>query len=273
VFELRRNRADNADNAVVTELTDPRQIALPLDRFQLSAAQSTLVERATATLAARCMQTYGLKPVVEPGQITQGDTVGNQRRYGPLDAAVAARYGVRPVPQSATQTTPGTVQPSGDQLAVWSGTGPSTFRGRSIPAGGCSQAAQRDLAKSAPAADFSLPTTLSAKAWHDSQTDPMVTAAFTTWQRCMAAAGFAYAKPMDVVNDPRFRTAAPTTQEKQTAVADVACMRQHNVAGVWLAVETAQQVGLIKKNQRALDAIVAVNDAMLSSAQALLGAP
>ncbi|MCW2539250.1 MAG: hypothetical protein JWN95_975 [Frankiales bacterium] len=277
-FELRRNRADHAgkaSNIVVTVLSDPRQITLPLDHYQLSTAQTTLINRATATLAARCMRTFRLTPVIDPGQITDnaGANLGNQRRYGPLDASLAARYGVRPAPQPPARTRPPAAGPSGDQLAVWSGTGPATFGGQPIPAGGCSGAAERDLAHGVPTADFSLPAKLSAQAWHDSRSDPIVTAAFSTWHGCMAGSGFSYTQPMDVVNDPRFRTTAPTAQEKHTAVADVACMRLHNVAGIWLAADSAQQVVLIKKNQRALDAIVAVNHAMLSSAQTLLSTP
>ena len=70
--------------------------------------------------------------------------------------------------------------------------------------------------------------------------------------------GFAYASPMNAVDDTRFSTPKPTRLELRVAEADVTCKRRTNLVGVWLAVESAYQRQIIKQNAKQFDAAKAL---------------
>jgi hypothetical protein len=262
--------ASRTSKLAVHLVTDPRQIVLPLDRYQPTRDQQASVTRAVALLGARCMRRFGLRPVIDPAQAVPAAVVdiGEQRRYGPLDAAQAARYGFHPPPELTAKLS-ATPHASGTQLAVWTGRGPKTVAGRPIPTGGCQAQAQQEVAAGAPAVDPTLPMRLADQSWHQSQNHPQVRAAFDTWSRCMAATGFDYAEPMDAVNDPRFSGPRPTTLEIRTATTDVRCMHRANVVGIWLAAETALQNELITQNGKQLALLKQTTTRMIHAAHAI----
>jgi hypothetical protein len=68
----------------------------------------------------------------------------------------------------------------------------------------------------------------------------------------MKRVGFDYPTPLDVLQDRELLARASSAQ-RATAVADTTCKREHNVVGVWAAVEAAYQRTLIEENQSALD--------------------
>jgi hypothetical protein len=271
VVGVHRTRSSAQTTKLAVQVVgDPRQIVLPLDRYQPTLAQNADVTRAVALLGTRCMRRFGLGPVIDPAQVVSADVVdiGEQRRYGPLDANQAARYGFHPPPALITRQL-ARLHASGIQLAVWTGRGPKTAARQPIPTGGCQAQAQQQLAAGGRATDPTLPMRLADQSWHESQENPEVRAAFAAWSRCMAASGFDYAVPMDAVNDPRSTGPSPTKFEIRVARADVACMHRVNVAGIWLAAETALQQRAVTQHSEQLTAIAAANTAMVRAAQTI----
>jgi hypothetical protein len=93
---------------------------------------------------------------------------------------------------------------------------------------------------------------LATKSWSTSAADSRVRQVFASWSVCMKRAGFDYPTPLDVLQDRELLARASPAQ-RAAAVADTSCKREHNVAGVWAAVEAAYQRTLIEENQSALD--------------------
>ncbi|MFE2327485.1 hypothetical protein ACFXD5_26775 [Streptomyces sp. NPDC059385] len=103
--------------------------------------------------------------------------------------------------------------------------------------------------------------------------DPQVRAVWSKWSDCMNQEGYSYDGPWDANNDRAFATPQPTDKERAVAVADVKCKHKHNVAGVWMAVETAYQKGAVEANAEALEEARKTNETRLRNAADALGRP
>ncbi|WP_088796696.1 MULTISPECIES: hypothetical protein [unclassified Streptomyces] len=94
--------------------------------------------------------------------------------------------------------------------------------------------------------------------------------AFAKWSACMAEKGYTYKKPMDANDDVRF--ADPyhvSSEEKETAKADISCRYQNHVQQTWFDAEVTLQESAIKKNQKALNEVKKANDAAVARASAV----
>ncbi len=114
----------------------------------------------------------------------------------------------------------------------------------------------------------------SAEGYARSEQDARVQDAFDGWSDCMAAAGFQYGDPWEANDDPQWYpsedqtsgTARVTDLQIATATADVQCKQDVNLAGIWLAVETAYQLELIADNEERLGQIKRHRDEVLRAA-------
>jgi hypothetical protein len=103
------------------------------------------------------------------------------------------------------------------------------------------------------------------------QTDPRVLAVNAAWSRCMARRGYHYTSPEQPAshNWP----AKPTKKEAATAVADVTCKQQTNLANTWLTVEAAYQTALIGENIGTLASLQSSFQKALTHVEDLLDSP
>ncbi|MFK0258491.1 hypothetical protein [Streptomyces sp. NPDC090445] len=104
-----------------------------------------------------------------------------------------------------------------------------------------------------------------------SKKDPQVLAVFAKWSHCMKGKGFTYETPLDARNDSRFHAPKVVTQlEISTAVADVACRKEHALERTWFAVEAGLQQQAIKREQPALQALKESNAASVATSSSVL---
>jgi hypothetical protein len=234
----------------IEPMTNTLNLLLPLDQYMLSLSDYRRLAEARGILVRRCMQRLGIdyKTLTRPGP---GLQTRNERRYGITDVDEARRFGYRK-PQPPTAATPPNSVQDPKMFALLFGKSARRYTSRPVPAGGCVGEAHRGLAtgRSAGVEDVAQP--LAMKSWSMSAADPRVRQVFATWSACMKHAGLDYPTPIDVLRDRELRAKSSLAQ-RATAVADTACKREHNIIGVWAAVEAAYQRALIEQNQAALD--------------------
>ncbi|MET9348535.1 hypothetical protein [Streptomyces termitum] len=273
-------------------LEDPSAWTLPLQRFRPTEAQARSIGRAEAKLVGRCMEGFGVawEPQAElPGA---GPRNMMDRRYGIHDPALSARRGYQPDAaeqaryETALRADESRPVPSADAAALLGGTeAPARSsaevspevrggrkNGRPIPPGGCFGQARAVLGSSTRGIT-PLVDRLTFDSYPASLETPEVKAVFARWSACMAEHGHHYATPMDADQDPRFRPnpAGVSQQEIDTALADLACREQHQVARVWFTAERRIQEGYVRDNaaqleadRRSLDRVVRVAEATLA---------
>lgn len=252
---------DEPELGVVSQVTDPRQIALPVDAYVQSRRERARVEEAERLLVEQCMRRFGFSfdlPSVDrdPADLENGDKPNYSGLYGLLDESQAATNGYhahvgpqpRPAELDGNVTQLSEEQLSGeeeaDSLRVGMGY-PSggTFRGQQIPNGGCSGEARRAVAAGAPAFDPLINEAIMADAWPAAESDSRSVAAAAAWSACMAGEGYDYRDPMEANDDSRwYRSDWPTETEIAVAVADVRCKKTTNYVGIRMAVDSAYQL-------------------------------
>jgi hypothetical protein len=256
----------------VARIRSVDQLELPLDAYQLNDEQRRTVRQAIAVLTAECMHRHGLEPVPESLPASgQPKLRPNERRYGLLDAVQAARSGYHvgtgnPTKNSGSSPSSNQSVPSAGQLAVAYGGGPNVIDGRPIPAGGCYGEARRTLSAPVASVDPDSAQQFAQQSFELSRRDSRVGNAFAAWSACMGRSNLVYADPLGVGNDPSFSGPVATSAEKRTATIDVACKQETNVAGVWLAVESAYQQRVLAQNPGQFAAIKSFISTEVSSA-------
>lgn len=236
----------------VLSVGDLRAFRLPLDRYRLSPAQAEMVDRARNQLFSGCMRRFGFD-LAPPAASRQLTVVGNAQRYGVDDEAQAGTHGYHPAtPPPATPVREPRLSAAAE--AVADGSGPRTYRGRRVPAGGCLRQALRQLGRGGPIpAEPGLAERLDLESYvRTSESGPM-RPVFARWSICMGRAGFNYATPREANNDPAWRTPRPSTRELATAVADARCKREVHLVDLWATVETAYQQHQVAQHAEQLE--------------------
>jgi hypothetical protein len=221
----------------VLTVGDLSTFRLPLDSYRLTRAEAATVSLARNHLFVGCMRRFGFHLELPSGGPVP--VVGNDNRYGVHDEGQAGRHGYHPVRPVAQAREP-SLSPAAE--AVADGSGPPSYRGHRVPAGGCLGHALRTLNKGGPVpADPGLAERLALESYvRTSEAGPML-AVFASWSTCMRRAGFDYPDPRRANNDPAFRTRRPTSREVATAVTDARCKREVDLVDRWATVETAYQ--------------------------------
>ncbi|HYT89113.1 MAG TPA: hypothetical protein VEL76_10430 [Gemmataceae bacterium] len=254
----------------IKSLTDTKNLLLPLDEYMLSLDDYRHLAEARGILTRRCMERFGIN-YQAPTRPGTGLQTRNERRYGITDLTEARRYGYRQPQGSKVAPPPSSEQDRDPKVtAILVGEGARAFTSRPVPPGGCAGEAQRRLRASEQSAgveDIAEP--LAMKSWALSADDSRVQQVFDRWAACMKLAGLSYSTPLDVLQD-RALLARLSPAQTTTAVTDAACKKEHNVVGVWVAVEMAYQQALIEADKPALERQRVANTARLQVAAAVV---
>ena len=227
------------------DAADPATWVLPIEGYLPSDSERKQVSQARKAVAGDCMRRFGLTWQPAPDLPRLGPKTLVDWRYGIHDMALAEERGYKPA--AAEQEAYDRAADVG-ALDRTSQTGPDTrvlqggikeVGGRPVPAGGCLGEAERKV--SSHAFDTTLAQTISNEAFAESQRSPEVVKAFKAWSTCMKASGFAYERPLDASDDPRFGSQEVTPLEIRTATADISCRDRSDVAKVWFDAEVVIQ--------------------------------
>lgn len=229
-------------------------ISLPLDRYLLAPADVQRLDRANRILLRRCAGRFGYDTPPPGPERALPRSIG-ERRYGVSDPGQAAAYGYRLSAGDDGSPPAGTALPDGDSelLAVLTGDGRRSVRGRTVPEGGCHGEAGRRLGAAPAGTDMMLAQRLAMDSYALSRRDERVVGVVRAWSGCMRDKGFDYPGPMEAAADERFRGAAVTAAEIATASADVACKHRTNLLGTWVAVEAGYQRPRVAAHRDALE--------------------
>ncbi|MCQ8773734.1 hypothetical protein [Streptomyces telluris] len=271
------------------EMTSAASHALPIDPYLLTHDQADRLESAQRTLVERCMRRFGVAYRPAAPATPFRPKTRTQYRYGVTDPSAAARYGFAPpgsprvppappAPPPSLSAEAGIVLAGTDDPKVKPGSaaakGGQRVNGRTVPAGGCTGEARSALrADNAEAGgDAPVADRINSGSFERSQRDPRVVRVFAQWASCMKKRGFAsYDDPLKAGADAAWRTPEPSAEERETAAADAWCKGEHNVVGVWFAVDAAYQRQEIDRNAEALSAVKAELAARQELAGAALG--
>ncbi|MFJ8040307.1 hypothetical protein ACIRBX_07320 [Kitasatospora sp. NPDC096147] len=266
----------------VATITEPGQIALPIDDYLVTTAQVRQIVKAQDLLAAECLRGYGLtgRPTVLVG--LEDMVAGRLTRslvYGYFDVANAGSKGYAAV-RNATPPPPGAPldEATADRNHIaLTGADPrtgqpvTTLDGKPVPAGGCQQKSREALGGATPNPDTGDLPEGGPKV---PAGDPRLVDAFAKWSACMKEKGFEYKDPGAAIGDPAWQqqTAQPSPQEIATASADIACKLAHNTVGIAVAVQTAYAKRYVEANAAKLTAYKQRTDDMLRKAAELTAA-
>jgi hypothetical protein len=252
VHASRRGSGGEAATRAIAMVVTPDQIVLPLDAYLDTGRGSLTVSKALALLTDDCLRRHGLHALPPASVAGRSRLALNERRYGLLNPDQAKAFGyhlTRPAPSAKADA----VRPTADQLDFAYGTGGNVIAGQRVPAGGCYGEASRSLNGDARAVDFDIPKILSLETFQRSRQDARVGKAFETWSACMRRSGFSYPDPFTAAST--FKADKATEQEIRVGTADVACNRETNLAGVWLAVESELQRSALSQHPAEFAAI------------------
>jgi hypothetical protein len=248
-------------------------LELPLEAYNWTDDEERTRRQGEDLLAAECMRGFGFD--LEPRPPYRGDkALRDANRYGVTDLDTASRFGYRIDPADRGPRPPEENYSPAESLVLF---GPPdgqdsgrTAGGKSVPQGGCWGKALRDLAAQGPKVHpdkEEFASQLAVFTYQESQKDSRVKQVFAKWSDCMKGKGYTYKGPMDPVEDPSFKdSTSASRREIQVAEADVECKREHNVIGVWYAVEVAYQERAIEQNQQQLDTLKQRKEAVLKAA-------
>jgi hypothetical protein len=257
-----------------------QSISLPLNSYaDVSGLQQTVLEEAQSLLTQKCMADRGFvynNPAtpVEEQALLQTIEYG----YGITSLSDATSFGYsQPVGAGSTQVGGvfiGGFSPFGELknksalTVALLGFAPGVRIGPHEP--GCLNLADNELYRPGGSQPDPVPAIAQeSNVW--TQTDRRVRAVNAAWSRCMAKRGYHYTSPLqpDEHNWPK----TPTKAETATAVADVTCKQQTNLANTWLTVEAAYQTALIGQNIGTLASLQASFQSALSRVETLLASP
>jgi hypothetical protein len=233
-------------------------IVLPLDAFTTARAARRTTSTAVSLLGRACMKGLGLDWPVPDRTPPAAEERDNARRYGLVDAAHARSHGYhRPPAEAAYTARVSAVSRTISDATLQAWTGDVARVGRAaVPAGGCAQEARRRLGAPPAGIADNLVDGLKQASMTQSAQDPQVGTALGRWSACMRAKGFTYNRPAQA--ERRYagtgaEVTAPAQAEVATAVADVSCNHESDLAGIWLRVETALQRRVVQEKATELE--------------------
>ncbi|MFE2041972.1 hypothetical protein ACFXAZ_13775 [Streptomyces sp. NPDC059477] len=272
-------------------ITDANDRSMPLDTYLLNPEQRETLDNAYAALVSDCMARFGFDysvPQAEEQDSGDAPTTRTDGRFGLQSAEQAEQWGYHPVGgvteeddspwvdegQKLTAEMQ-TAERGSDDPKEKFGPGGQVINGETVPDQGCVGEARKKLTGSVDGSvgDPQTSTDLKLDTLVKAQQDSRTRAVFAKWSTCMKGKGFDYADPLKAGDDEQWAgTPQPTRQEIQVATADQECRAEHNVVGVWFAVDYAYQEQAVEQNAEALNEAKADIDAMLkASADELAG--
>jgi hypothetical protein len=274
-------------------LTSASQVRLPLDSFQPTFAQQTLVGNAVTKLADRCLSQRGFSAgPAFLGHVDNPISAVDMSAVQWLTVQAAEKYGFnQPLPAAVRQYSQ-TEWAAGGVFALKPAVRKAFYQG------GCLSQAATQVAKgigSAVALGGSpqqapgyttyyelawpgLPMQLEEEAVNETEADPHAAAVTSAWRSCMQQEGYKYASPADALADPRWASGTVAANalsanrglQVKVAVADARCQESVNFAGIRLALLTAYQERLIKAYTRQLHEYEAQFSTLVANARLIL---
>ncbi|GII33787.1 hypothetical protein [Planotetraspora mira] len=261
-------------------------LALPLDAYDLPAADREVVDKARFLMLADCTRKFGVElkthPIPARPRHKNADYLDWQ-----ADLQVE-KYGYAGPPEQLMESAGYTgYSVSDEQMVVLRGRR-RTFHGKALPPGGCTGRTEALLdqgslellgGKAAQLGEEQALFMLADDAAQDAYTDRRIRDAERVWSDCMLDAGFDYPDPVAAAGDPRWGDNAATDQfpkprgtraEIATAGADEECRMDTNYYGVRQAAYRDSQHRIILKNQARLDRIKIINQAQIKNARKFL---
>jgi hypothetical protein len=274
--------------AAVPEGVPASSLHLPIEAYMLTPLQSARIGWEQDRALRACMARFGLG-YPDAGPPPAGKGAGQEfavmnRRYGIDTPSAAAVWGYHLAHPAPSPASPRASAPLTDaQSTVFGGTDPRTgkvvthFRGKALPAGGCS-AESADLFPdvASPQGPGTAPgqivATIKSDSFAASAADPRVTRVFAAWNSCMRGHGYHLsANPLEAPAGLRtVHDARPDRAEIAQAVTDVACKQRTGLVQVWFAVESAYQVRDIARHRAELEKVKRERDATGAAIQAHL---
>lgn len=259
-------------------------LVLPLDAYELPPADRATVQRAQFVLMTACLRQYGIE--FKAPDVKAVTYPGSAEFLGWIEGRQVGRYGYVGPPGYASSMAMDGYEPysvTDDQFRVLAGK-VAKFRGKAVPSGGCDATVNGVLNQGAEGVRTNGSVqdeivTLAGGAAEAAFRDERIAAAERSWSDCMKQAGFRYETASDAMNDPRWQTNVAndqielprgTPEEIRTALADSACRRDVNYAGVRQAVYAEYQNKAIEKHRDWLDALKQLNKTQLANATKVL---
>lgn len=262
---------------------------LPLDPYLVNPSQQATIDAAYAKSISRCMARFGFDyrpPAQTPGPRDSDAPVTRiDGRYGSQSAELMAKWGYHPeggIPESRPPSEEPAREMSHDMVVAGRGTsdpqkafgpGGQVINGETVPRRGCMGEGIEELTGSTEGTlyDPQIAIDLKLRTLYASQQDARTQAAFAKWSRCMRTRGFDYEDPLAAGGDPEWRKSPrPTPRELKVATADAACRHEHNVVGVWYAVDHAHQETAVAENAAALAGVKAGLESKMRAARRVL---
>ncbi|MFD3482462.1 hypothetical protein [Streptomyces sp. NPDC058665] len=266
---------------------------LPLARYEFSDSDTERFTQAQARAAQRCMADFGftdfpLDPAL-PGSVNMvGGAAGMlvavamPTPFGELDLDEARRFGYGWDPKAADggQVKKARAMTDAEYRVFYNAdrTPGLTVKGREVPGTGCYGKAATGLTKGVGNTTRMWTYTsgwagaLAKKALKD----PEVSEALRTWSTCVEDKGSARYEDREAAfrdkawhrgddgNTPR------TQRERDTAVADIECAREHNTVGEWWAGSARSQTADIASHRAEYEAVRRDQDVVRASVRRVL---
>lgn len=255
--------------AVTTEDFPPSEqvvsLVLPFDAYSPSLAALYTLSNARDRLTRDCMKALGLDWKLIARPMTVRD-LRNRRRYGVIEMSIGQEYGYH-VP--AGLLTPAAVEQLYDARE---NSLSQHQKDAAYGEDGCVAKASRQLQGESNTSTDRL-AQLDRRSLTDSQREAGVDAAMKSWRQCMSGLGQDYQDPLAAIADSRWwadKSAGPSTEEKEVAVADVRCKEQSGLIEVWRAAEVRIQQELIRQNDDYFRQLKAELERDLAEANAVL---
>ncbi|MBT2445992.1 hypothetical protein J7F03_02590 [Streptomyces sp. ISL-43] len=271
-------------------------LALPMDAYTDTEAESIRMGQVQQRLLSRCMARYGFAyegPKSSEPAGGRGPEDRHRNLFGAADLAYAAAYGYDPTGGEGSAAKPAAPELSdsayavmnGEQRGAPGGRAPDamneeeaaavdsglTAGGQKVPAGGCGREAYRKLyAPTKDSVDLLFTFGLAAEAHDRSKNDSRVLAVLEKWSACMGRSGYSGIKtPYDVIEELGLQSEQGGPKAVNAAKADVACKHEVNLVGVWGAVEKAHQERLVEEHAETLALYKAQREARFRLAAAV----
>lgn len=250
------------DIPVVTNSAD---LVLPLDQYMWSDEEYRTFQQAQIFLVRDCVERFGETTETSLSDVSMPRfELRNEGRYGRLNLESAQVRGYRPPPELMQETSEsdGAKRPSERVELLIVGREDDRFADREPPVdingdplhdAGCGGEARDILTAGATGPSLSFPEGLANEAYHQAETSRPVEHAMTEWSTCMTGKGYDYEDIWEARNKD---WPDPVGDEQiATAVADMECMIDTNLVGVWHAMESAYQERMIDEHAEQLSEV------------------
>jgi hypothetical protein len=272
-------------------------VTSPLEPYMLTNEQEQKLLKAQDLLARECLSRYGVtttRPVLPLVGMNKTLRERNKRTFVELEDA--RRYGYHRSAAFPHESAPAqeaerkTELPAGAEVLLngWrqqNGATGKTYQGRQVPEFGCRGEAKGTLTRGLSVPEQvknpdsagvrgsqSFVAGLRRQAIDQLLDDDRYHEVIKRWSACMKQSGRDYSNPGAAMRDKRWKTAEPSRQEIDTAVADTTCRLKLNYLGIIGALRSAYEQRQVDRNRPVLQGVRTYLDGAVAHADEVLAA-